>query len=679
MGKGGNAARDPRERQGLAYRIKSFDNLSSAAVQHFKNDLSVLKTIWFQRTTGNTHASRLEAFYAGQASHYDKFRSNFLWGRKPLLAALAARLRQQDNLIWVDLGGGTGANVEMMLELLPISQFAAIYIVDLCPSLCAEARKKVQAKGWSKVVHVVEEDACTFSPKQQATCVTFSYSLSMIPPFHAAIDRAITYLHPTKGLMGVCDFYVSSKYDLPLRQMSSLKRFFWRAVFDTDGIDLGPERRQFLDHQLSRLWEINSQGSIPYVPFLKASYYCWIGHVPQLATVLSENKVEAPPLFPPTFLYNSSWEDPAKDMEALELKEDDVCLTLTSGGCNALNLCLQGVASVTAVDCNPAQSALLELKATVIRKLPFSDAWALFGDGRHPAAEHLYETRLAPFLTQSSTSFWNSRLQYFKSGLYIQGGMGQIVWILSWLLWMLRLGPVAVRIATAPSLEVQRREWDAAWPVRFLRSGPRWLVHFVVTLISWICFNPAVLWFGGGVPRKQMELIHADGSSIAAYIGRTLDGVAHNSHLRTENYFYYSCLMGRFARDNCPSFLRQDNFEILKASNLDQLSIFSGTFMEALSQRTYTKVILMDHVDWLIDPDGKDTRYARELASALAKQVAPGGRVIWRSAALEPPYAAIIAAAGFDVLRLQHAEEGFMDRVNMYASFYVAIRHRRAE
>ena len=51
--------------------------------------------------------------------------------------------------------------------------------------------------------------------------------------------------------------------------------------------------------------------------------------------------------------------------------------------------------------------------------------------------------------------------------------------------------------------------------------------------------------FGGGVPCKQMRLIHADGISISDYIGRTLDGVAQNSHLRTQNYYYYSCLVGR--------------------------------------------------------------------------------------------------------------------------------------
>ena len=57
------------------------------------------------------------------------------------------------------------------------------------------------------------------------------------------------------------------------------------------------------------------QGSIPYVPYLRAPFYVWVGHVPQLATVLAENKVEAPPMFPPTFLYTQSWEDPRPDME----------------------------------------------------------------------------------------------------------------------------------------------------------------------------------------------------------------------------------------------------------------------------------------------------------------------------------------------------------------------------
>lgn len=52
----------------------------------------------------------------------------------------------------------------------------------------------------------------------------------MIPPFHSAVDKAIAYLDPVDGLLGVADFFVSGKHDLPMRQMNPLRRFFWRYV-----------------------------------------------------------------------------------------------------------------------------------------------------------------------------------------------------------------------------------------------------------------------------------------------------------------------------------------------------------------------------------------------------------------------------------------------------------------
>ena len=102
---------------------------------------------------------------------------------------------------------------------------------------------------------------------------------------------------------------------------------------------------------------------------------------------------------------------------------EDTVLTLTSGGCNALNLLLNGAGHVVSVDCNPAQSALLELKAVAIQQLEYEDVWALFGEGVHPRIEQLFESRLAPFLTQTAYSFWSTRLWSFKQGLSYPGGL----------------------------------------------------------------------------------------------------------------------------------------------------------------------------------------------------------------------------------------------------------------
>ncbi|CAI7844837.1 unnamed protein product, partial [Closterium sp. NIES-53] len=54
----------------------------------------------------------------------------------------------------------------------------------------------------------------------------------------------------------------------------------------------------------------------------------------------------------------------------------------------------------------------------------------------------------------------------------------------------------------------------------------------------------------------------------------------------------------------------------------------------------------------------------------------PGGRVIWRSASRNPEYAKDIEKAGFKVVQVRSiTQQQYMDRVNMYASFYVAIRN----
>lgn len=67
----------------------------------------------------------------------------------------------------------------------------------------------------------------------------------------AAVDKAVSYLDPLRGILGIADFVTSAKYDTLPRQHTWLYRWFWRAVFDLDGIDLGPERRMYLQHTLS--------------------------------------------------------------------------------------------------------------------------------------------------------------------------------------------------------------------------------------------------------------------------------------------------------------------------------------------------------------------------------------------------------------------------------------------
>ncbi|MCB1800041.1 MAG: DUF3419 family protein, partial [Gammaproteobacteria bacterium] len=93
-------------------------------------------------------------------------------------------------------------------------------------------------------------------------------------------------------------------------------------------------------------------------------------------------------------VYNTCWEDPRLDRQALELTSSDRVLVITSAGCNALDYALTGPAHVYAVDMNPRQNALLELKMTGIRNLQYDDFFELFGHGYHPRAAAIYQSAL---------------------------------------------------------------------------------------------------------------------------------------------------------------------------------------------------------------------------------------------------------------------------------------------
>lgn len=98
-----------------------------------------------------------------------------------MLKACASRMQAlpgQDRLVWVDLGGGTAENVELMAEHMDLERFHKIYVVDICGPLCDVARRKAELRGWDNV-EVVEADVCSFEPDSgPAQLVTFSYSLS---------------------------------------------------------------------------------------------------------------------------------------------------------------------------------------------------------------------------------------------------------------------------------------------------------------------------------------------------------------------------------------------------------------------------------------------------------------------------------------------------------------------
>ena len=148
------------------------------------------------------------------------------------------------------MGGGTGSNLEFFGERL--GQLNRVYVVDLAPSLLKIAERRIADRGWSNVA-TVEADATRYRPPEAPVdVVTFSYSLTMIPDWFAAIENAVAMLKPG-GQIGVVDFYVSRKHpEDGFRRHGFSTRNFWRTWFDGDNVFPSPDHVPFLHRRFER-------------------------------------------------------------------------------------------------------------------------------------------------------------------------------------------------------------------------------------------------------------------------------------------------------------------------------------------------------------------------------------------------------------------------------------------
>jgi S-adenosylmethionine-diacylgycerolhomoserine-N-methlytransferase len=234
-------------------------------------DLKILYHMTLTPISGRTHSERLESFYGKQAQGYDDFRKRLLQGREKMWDALPIA----DGAVCVDMGGGTGANLEFLGER--IRQFQKIYIVDLSKSLLQVAQRRIEERGWTNVV-TVEADATTFVPPEPVDIVTFSYSLTMIPDWFAAIEHARELLRPG-GCIGVVDFYVSRKYpETGRRRHSWWTQTFWPVWFRFDNVFPNPDHVPFLHRKFVPRHFAEERAKVPYLPGSRVPYYVFIGN-----------------------------------------------------------------------------------------------------------------------------------------------------------------------------------------------------------------------------------------------------------------------------------------------------------------------------------------------------------------------------------------------------------------
>jgi S-adenosylmethionine-diacylglycerol 3-amino-3-carboxypropyl transferase len=347
----------------------------------------------------------------------------------------------------------------------------------------------------------------------------------------------------------------------------------------------------------------------------------------------------------------------------LDLQSESRVVMITSAGCNALDYLLDGPSEIHAVDMNPRQNALLQLKIAMIQRKNFGDLFQLFGNGSHVGFDAML-AEMSSSLHPYARGYWHSKSHYFRRSplnpsFYYRGTAGQMAWLV---LQIIKGGSARIRdyftaLQHVTSLQEQRELYETVRHALWSR------------LTTWLLRQPLAMTMLG-VPKAQIHLIESrfEGGMIA-YVQSKLEHVFTEVPY-WENYFWRVYLTGRYTSSCCPNYLREEHQTELQKT-VGRITPHSSTVANFLREYPgdYSHYVLLDHQDWLAEHQPQALADEWRL---ILENSRPGTRILMRSASpvihFIPEFA--MKRLELDTRLVEHLHP--QDRVGTYGSTLLA-------
>jgi len=287
-----------------------------------------------------------------------------------------------------------------------------------------------------------------------------------------------------------------------------------------------------------------------------------------------------------TIRYSQVWEDWRLLEKGLDIQRGDDVVSVCSAGDNALALLLLEPNSVTSVDLNPAQTALLELKIAGIRALEHPDFVALLGFREHTDRWGLFQD-IRQHLSSVAVTFWEANRDLLVSGVancgrlesYFAGFRENVLPDV--------VPPEAVnRLLQSESLAAQREVFSSAFDTPAFRDA---FSHY---------FGRENMAKNG---RDPAQFQHVKEGDIGAYFLNRFTYACRELPLRG-NFYVEQFLTGRYRQlEAAPSYLQPANFPRLKGL-VDRLRPVTGEIEMLLRDQpvgSFNKANLSDIFEYM--------------------------------------------------------------------------------
>jgi S-adenosylmethionine-diacylglycerol 3-amino-3-carboxypropyl transferase len=311
-------------------------------------------------------------------------------------------------------------------------------------------------------------------------------------------------------------------------------------------------------------------------------------------------------------LFGMSWEDPASDRRALRIQRGETLFTVTSGACNTLTLLLEDPGKVYAVDINPTQSYLLELKRAAVRHLEYDELRAFLGLAPSGGRLQIFR-RLRGDLSQAALRYWTGKTEALRKGVVHAGKYESFVRLFSRFVGLIQGKKRIEGLSRCETLEQQQDYFDRKW------NTVQWRLLFKLLANKWVLARR-------GLTADYFKFDDGSSSFSESFLHRArraLRDIPIES-----NYFLAQYLLARyFNEESVPTYLRRENLPIVK-QRLERIEIVTSDAQSWLGRQPDSCIdaFSLSNICELMSPDETGRLFAEVTRSARA-----GARICFRN------------------------------------------------
>jgi S-adenosylmethionine-diacylglycerol 3-amino-3-carboxypropyl transferase len=302
-------------------------------------------------------------------------------------------------------------------------------------------------------------------------------------------------------------------------------------------------------------------------------------------------------------LYAQCWEDPDLDRKAFNMNEKDVIFSITSGGCNVLSFLIDNPKKIIALDLNPSQNYLLELKIAAFKTLEYVDMLKFIGVNPCSYRIKIYD-RIKACLKSGARVYWDENYNKINQGIMHCGRFENYMKLIRKGLYFIIGKKVIQQIIMAESPVERSLLFDRKW------NNRRWrILTRIILSRRTMCF----------LFDKAFFAYLENSFSFGKHFARKTEWALKNLPMK-ENYFLSYILLGHyFGKKYLPVYLRQKNYKTIR-SRVDRILIISDTcehYFSQLPDSSVSKFNFSNIFEWMSATDyenllRKTTRIAKD-------------------------------------------------------------------